>query len=103
MNYLLLGRHLAWLVLLIPLFLGDALIGFYDPIVMLAVYVGFALSALIGCLLLSRERSNARDAGAAVSAALVFYAVSNFGIWYAGMFSAQALALRLRPVSAAAS
>ncbi len=128
--------RIAWLVPLIPLFLGDALIGFYDPIVMLAVYIGFALSALIGYLLLSRKRSFARYASAVASAALVFYAVSNFGIWYAGMypptaaglltcylaglpflaasllgdtcytivlFGAQALALRLRPVSAAAS
>jgi len=128
--------RIAWLVPLIPLFLGDALIGFYDPIVMVAVYIGFALSALIGYLLLSRKRSSARYACAVVSAALVFYAVSNFGIWYAGMypptavglltcyaaglpflaasllgdtcytivlFGAQALALRLRPVSTVAS
>jgi hypothetical protein len=128
--------RIAWLVPLVPLFLGDALIGFYDPIVMVAVYIGFALSALIGYLLLSRKRSPARYASAVVSAALVFYAVSNFGIWSAGMypptaaglltcyvaglpflgasllgdtcytiilFGAQALALRLRPASAAAA
>lgn len=78
--------RIAWLVALIPLFLGDALIGFYDPIVMLAVYIGFACSALIGYLLLSRKRSPARYATAIASAALVFYGVSNFGIWCAGMY-----------------
>lgn len=78
--------RIAWLVPLIPLFIGDVFGGFYDLTVMAFVYAGFALSALIGRLLLAARRNSRRYALAVVSAAVVFYLVSNFSIWLVGMF-----------------
>lgn len=75
----------AWLVPLVPLLIGNAIGGFYDPVVMLFVYAGFILSAVAGRLL--RHRQNAgRIALAGLLGALIFYLVSNFSIWLVGMY-----------------
>ena len=60
--------RIAWLVPLMPLFIGDVFGGFYDLTVMAFVYAGFALSALIGRLLLAAHRNSRRFALAVVSA-----------------------------------
>ena len=78
--------RVAWLVPLIPLFVGDLFGGFYDVTVMAFVYSGFALSALIGRLLLVGQRNTRCFALAVVSAAVVFFLVSNFSIWLVGMY-----------------
>ncbi len=78
--------RISWLVPLIPLLLGDLFGGFYNITVMMFVYLGFALSAVTGRLLLSKRRNTRRFASAVVSAAVVFYLVSNFSIWFVGMY-----------------
>ena len=70
-----------WAIPLIPLFIGDAITGFYNPLIMAFVYAGFALSALIGRLFLARRRSVLRFGGAVTVNALVFYLVTNFPVW----------------------
>ena len=80
------GRRVVWLVPLIPLLVGDLLGGFYDLTVMAFVYAGFALSALVGRYFLAAQRNTRRFASAIVSAAVVFYLVSNFSIWLVGMY-----------------
>lgn len=72
---------IAWLVPLIPLFIGDMITGFYDPFIMVFVYAGFALSAVIGRLFLARKRTALRFGGAITVNAIVFYLVSNFPVW----------------------
>ena len=74
-------KRIAWLIPLIPLFISDAVGGFYSPLVMAFVYAGFALSAVIGRLLLARKRSLTRFGSAIFINALIFYLVSNFPIW----------------------
>ncbi|MDJ0712413.1 MAG: hypothetical protein QNJ14_18650 [Woeseiaceae bacterium] len=81
-------KFTAWLVPLAPLFVGHLLTGFFDPVVMVFVYGGFALCALVGRLLLSSQRSWHRYAAAVVVQALVFFLVSNFSIWLVGMYPA---------------
>lgn len=76
----------GWATPLVPLFVGDLLIGFYSFTVMAFVYLGFVLSAVTGRLLLSRRRNARRIVLAIVTAAVVFYAVSNLSIWLAGMY-----------------
>ncbi len=74
----------VWLLPLCALLLSDFIIGFYEPIAMLFVYLGFALSAFIGRLLLSDKRTPLRLGGAAVTSATLFFVVSNFGTWLTG-------------------
>ena len=76
------GR-IAWAVPLVALLAGDLFLGFYDSVVMAGVYLGMALSAVIGRALLRKERSLARFAGAVGGASLTFFLVSNFGVWLA--------------------
>lgn len=79
------GR-IAWLVPLIPLFIGNLTGGFYDLTVMAFVYAGFALSALVGRFLLAQRRDMRRYGLAVVTGAVVFFLVSNFSVWLVGMY-----------------
>ncbi len=74
----------VWLLPVCVLLLSDFFVGFYEPVSMLFVYLGFALSAFIGRLLLSEKRTSLNLGGAALSSATVFFIVSNFGTWLSG-------------------
>ena len=73
----------AWQVPLLVLLLSDLVLGFYDPVLLVAVYAGFMFSPLIGRLLLARRRSVLRVGGAVWASATVFFLVSNLGEWFA--------------------
>jgi hypothetical protein len=75
-------RRVAWMMPLIPLLIGDLITGGYNPLIMVFVYTGMALSAVIGRLLLSRKRNLLRFAGAITTNALLFYLLSNFPVWW---------------------
>ncbi|MCZ6804044.1 MAG: hypothetical protein O7D86_08955 [Proteobacteria bacterium] len=75
----------VWLLPLCALLLSDFIIGFYNPIAMLFVYLGFALSVFIGRLVLSEKRTTFRLGGAAITSATLFFIVSNFGTWLTGI------------------
>ena len=83
----------AWLVPLLPLVIAGVIGGFYDLEVLLFVYLGFALSTFAGRWFLRRERSRGRYVGAIVSGAVIFFLVSNFGMWFAGFFPPTAAGL----------
>lgn len=74
----------VWLLPIAALLISDFFIGFYEPVAMLFVYIGFASSAFIGRLLLSEKRTSVRLGGAALSSATIFFILSNFGTWLAG-------------------
>src|SRR5262245_41870680 len=78
-----LSGRIAWAVPLAALLAGDLFLGFYDPVVMAGVYLGMALSAVLGRALLRKQRSLPRFAGAVGGASLTFFLVSNFGVWLA--------------------
>jgi hypothetical protein len=67
---------------LAALLIGDLLTGFYSVVVMIYVYLGFAGSAAIGRLLLSGKRTPIRFVAGVLSGAIVFYLVSNIGMWW---------------------
>lgn len=73
--------RIAWAVPLVALFVSDAVNGFYDPVVMVFVYLGFLGGPLLGRVLLAKQRTLARYAVAVLAAASIFYLVSNFGMW----------------------
>lgn len=79
-------RRGYWAVPLLLLLVGNTVFGFYEPLVMGFVYLGFALSAVVARCLLASRRTNARLSVAVVSGALVFFVVSNFSVWLAGMY-----------------
>jgi hypothetical protein len=67
---------------LVVLFIGDAVTGFYSAYVMIAVYVGFACSAVLAKLMLKRSISAHRFLVATILGALAFYMISNVGMWW---------------------
>lgn len=87
------SRRTAWLVPLVPLSLGLLWRGWYEPVIMLFVFAGFALSTLIGHVLLGPQRNRKRYAFAVAAAATTFFLVSNFSIWLAGMYPPTAAGL----------
>lgn len=76
-------RRLAFIVPLAALFLSDAILGFYEPSQMIAVYLSTALAAVIGLTIRSR-RSVLRVGTAAIAASLSFFVVTNFAVWAFG-------------------
>lgn len=87
----------AWSVLapLVALGISDVIgqlaglrgMGFYHPIVMLAVYAGVAASGLIGRTLRNRP-SVPRMAGSSLACSTIFFLLSNLGVWASGAYAA---------------
>jgi hypothetical protein len=77
-------RPLAFVAPLGALFLSDAVLGFYSG--MWVTYLAVALIVLVGWAGLQRL-SVLRIAGAAVASSVLFFVVSNFGVWaMSGMY-----------------
>jgi hypothetical protein len=74
-------KRVAFVAPLAALCLSDLALGFYRH--MEAVYVSFALIVCMG-FWLQRQRSMPRIAGAAVASSVLFFLVSNFGVWAFG-------------------
>jgi hypothetical protein len=71
-------KRLAFAVPLIALFLSDLVLGFYHH--MEVVYLSFALIVTIG-LWLQSHRTALPIAGAALVSSVLFFALTNFGVW----------------------
>ena len=70
--------RLSFLVPLAAMFVGDLILGFHDQ--MPVVYGSFALTVCIG-LWLQQHRSAATIAGAALASSVLFFVITNFGVW----------------------
>jgi hypothetical protein len=87
------NRVMACITPLVPLLIGNLIFGFYEPGILLFVYVGFGASALAARFVL-REKQNGRRYTLAVgTGAVVFFLVSNFSVWLAGMYPPTAAGL----------
>lgn len=84
------GAHLkpriAWLSPLVALAIGDAITGLYDWRMMAFVYAGFLGGPLVGRLLLSEKVTTLRVASGVTLGAVIFFLVSNFGVWFVGYY-----------------
>lgn len=75
-------KSLAFFVPLLALLLSDAIIGFYQNI--LWVYGAFALIVLIG-FWVKENRSFSRIFSGSLLSSIVFFLVTNFGVWISGV------------------
>lgn len=67
-------------VALVSMFLGDLIIGFYAPAVMVAVYVCIALSGVIGYLVKKTQKTSSIVIGSAIGTTIFFF-VTNWAVW----------------------
>ena len=72
------NKRLALIVPLAALFLSDLILGFYRH--MEIVYGSFLLVVFLG-FWLQRKRSTLRIAGAALASSVIFFIITNFGVW----------------------
>ncbi len=73
-------RRLALVIPLVALFISDLFIGFYSPVVMISVYAGLILTGILG-LWLRNHKSVLNVVGAATASGIIFYLISNLGVW----------------------
>lgn len=78
-----LDKRVLWLVPVGALFLGDVANGLYDATVLIAVYLGFLASTMVGRSLLRGQDRPARVVLGVGIGAVVFWLISNFGAWLA--------------------
>ncbi len=78
-----LPRRLALILPLAAMLLADALIGFYTPGIMLAVYGSFLASSTIGLWIRSRKRLSTIMAGT-LGGSVFFFLVTNAAVWLFG-------------------
>src|SRR5947209_7989659 len=71
-------KRLAFLVPLGALFFSDLVLGLYDH--MEVVYSSFALIVCVG-VWLQKRRTMLRVAGAALASSVLFFLLTNFGVW----------------------
>ena len=74
-------RRLAFIVPLTAMFITDLIIGLHAT--MLTVYLSFVLIVLIGMTLKSRKNAGT-IALASISASVLFFIITNFGMWLSG-------------------
>ncbi|MDX2114153.1 MAG: DUF6580 family putative transport protein [Planctomycetota bacterium] len=84
-GFLFRSRVAACAVPVAAMLVSDALIGFYNPALMAAVYGSFIASAFLGRLIQRRPGVPAVAAGALASASL-FFVVTNFAVWLTGSY-----------------
>jgi len=75
-----LNRKTALWVPLLALIISDLFLGTYSPLLMLFVYASTLASGLLG-LWLRNHKNVANIVGASLLSGIVFYLLSNFGVW----------------------
>ena len=71
-------RALAFLAPVAALLVSDLVLGFYPEVIF--VYLSVAATVLIGWVV-AKRKTVLRVGGAAVAASVLFYLVTNFGVW----------------------
>lgn len=73
-------KSLAFIVPLLAVLLSDAVIGFYEPLQMLATYSGFIAVTCVGFLVRNNHKILPL-AAATVSGAVIFFVITNCSLW----------------------
>jgi hypothetical protein len=78
-----LGKKYAFLLPIITMAISDIFLGFYDPKIMLSVYLSFAIAGLIGYRFAKNKKINNIVLSALVSSTL-FFLITNGAVWFFG-------------------
>jgi len=81
-------RHLAFIIPMSAMFLSDLVLGFHST--MWAVYLGFAMTVLLGSLLRGKVRIP-NLFGMVITSSVLFYLLTNFAVWIGSPFYPQNL------------
>lgn len=84
-GFLISSRPLALATVLSSLLISDFVLGFHNT--MIAVYIGYALMALIGIFMASNKFS--RIVAVSFIGSVTFFVVSNLGVWFEGQLYPQ--------------
>ncbi len=76
------GRPWSYLLPLAILFVSDLIIGFHNT--MPYVYLGFAITVFLGEKFLHGEHVVRKSAVVAIVSSLLFFFITNFGVWATG-------------------
>lgn len=76
-------RKLALIVPIIAMIISDAFIGFYNPFIMISVYLCFILSAVLG-FYLKNHKNLPNIIGASLLSSVLFYLITNYAVWAFG-------------------
>jgi len=86
-----LPRRWALILPIAAMFLSDLFLGFYAWPVMLSVYLGFIIMALIG-MAIKKEKNAATVIGGTVFGSVLFFLLTNFSVWAFGNWYEHSLA-----------
>jgi hypothetical protein len=75
------NKLLRFGVPIIAMLVSDAIIGFYTPLVMVAVYLSFVISTFLGKYL-AKHRSIEIGAGVSLIASIQFYLITNLAVFF---------------------
>ena len=78
-----LGKKYAFFLPIITMLISDIFVGFYEPKIMLSVYLSFAIAGLIGYRFAKSKKLNAIVLSAITSSAL-FFLITNGAVWFFG-------------------
>ena len=78
-----LPKRLCLIIPITAMLVSDIFIGFYNPFIMLAVYSGFILSAIIG-LLIRKNKKFHTVLGGTILGSFIFFLLTNAAVWIFG-------------------
>ncbi len=80
-TYLPKTKHLVWLFMAI--LVSDFFLGFYEPIIMLAVYFSLAINLILGNII-KKHKSVLNITSISLLSSLLFFLITNFAVWAGG-------------------
>lgn len=86
------NRKFGFLAVIFGMLLSDMIVGFYEPMVMVFNYAGLLsallLSGFVKTSMYSGSKSLKAILGCSLAGSLLFFALSNFGVWaFSGMYT----------------
>lgn len=78
-----LGKKYAFFLPIATMFISDIFIGFYEPEIMLSVYLSFAIAGLIGYRFAKNKKIN-NLALSAFASSTIFFLITNAAVWLFG-------------------